>query len=156
MNESWHALLIEICANIEDLLLSLLQHMQHTASLGSHPLFGLHKHLASISGFQCVPFFPHGEIQWHTFVSYALTCQKSFDQIAFVLLFLTWQQNVTEYWWEDSTSTAIAPTSTSGLVGQHNKIGSITLGGAFLFSFSEINYFGSLYHPCWRIFSTFI
>ena len=27
------------------------------------------------------------------------------------------------YWWEGSTSTAIPPTFTSDVVGQHNKIG---------------------------------
>jgi len=34
------------------------------------------------------------------------------------------QQNVTEYWQESSTSTAISPKSASD-VGQHNKIGGI-------------------------------
>jgi len=33
-----------------------------------------------------------------------------------------------EYWREDSTSTAISPTSASDIVGQHNKIGGINFG----------------------------
>lgn len=45
-------------------------------------------------------------------------------------------KNVTGYWQEGSTSTAILPTSTSGfyyvgsVVSQHNKIGSATFGAA--------------------------
>lgn len=31
------------------------------------------------------------------------------------------QQNVTEYWWEGSASTAILLTSSSDIVGQHNR-----------------------------------
>ena len=38
---------------------------------------------------------------------------------------VAWQQNVVEFWWESSTSTAIPPTSTSAIMGQHNKIGGI-------------------------------
>jgi len=46
-----------------------------------------------------------------------------------------------EYWWEGSTSTAISPTSASGIVGQHNKIGGITFGAAIVFrSHSAANY----------------
>jgi len=38
-----------------------------------------------------------------------------------------------EYWWEGSTSTAISPTSTSYVVGQHNKIGGITFEAVLIF-----------------------
>jgi len=31
------------------------------------------------------------------------------------------QQNITEYWWEGSLSTAIPPPSASDVVGQQNK-----------------------------------
>ena len=40
------------------------------------------------------------------------------------------QQNEAEYCWEGSTPTAIPPTSTSDVVGQHHEIGGVTFGGA--------------------------
>ena len=40
----------------------------------------------------------------------------------------------TEYWWKGTTSTAISPTSASDIMGQHNKIGGITFGAAFMLS----------------------
>ena len=39
---------------------------------------------------------------------------------------VTQQRNVTEYCQEGSASTAIPPTLTSDVMGQHNKIGGIT------------------------------
>ena len=45
-----------------------------------------------------------------------------------LLLSVTWQQNVMGCWWEGLTSTTILPTSTSDVVGQHNKIGGIIYG----------------------------
>ena len=42
------------------------------------------------------------------------------------------QQNVIEYWWESTASTAISPTSASEFVGQHNKIGGITFRAAIV------------------------
>ena len=42
-----------------------------------------------------------------------------------VLPSVTWQQNVKEYCWEGSTSTAMPPTSTSDIVGQYYVIGNI-------------------------------
>ena len=68
--------------------------------------------------------------EWHTFTSHALPCQMPFGQTAPLLPSVTQQQNITEYWWEGSASTAIPPTS----VGQHNKIWSITFRVALLFS----------------------
>ena len=35
------------------------------------------------------------------------------------------QESIMEYWLESSTSPAIPPTSASGIMGQHNKIGGI-------------------------------
>ena len=61
-------------------------------------------------------FPPQKGIKWHTFVSAALACQP-----ASLLPPATWQQNITGYWWEGSTSSAIPPTSTSDIVGQNNK-----------------------------------
>ena len=37
-----------------------------------------------------------------------------------------------EYWWEGSTLTAISPTPTSDVVGQHNKIGGITFRATYV------------------------
>jgi len=55
----------------------------------------------------------------------------TFCQAAPLLLFVTWQQNVTENWCEGSTSTAI-PTATSDIMGERNKIGGITFGAALI------------------------
>ena len=71
-------------------------------------------------------FFSHGGIQFHTCVSYALPCQMTICQTAPLLPSVTQQQNVMEYCQERSVSTAIPPTSTFDLVGQHNKAGGIT------------------------------
>jgi len=47
---------------------------------------------------------------------------------AILLPSVTQQQDLMGYWWEDSPSTAIPPTSASDLVGQYIKIGGITFG----------------------------
>ena len=71
----------------------------------------------------------HGGIQFHSFASDALLCQTPFCQTAPLLPSVTQQQNVMEYW-EGSASTAIPPTPTSDIMGQHNKIGGTTFGAA--------------------------
>ena len=76
---------------------------------------------ASVDECQWVPFFLHGGIQFHIFASCALPCQTPFCQTVPLLPSVTQQQNVTEYWWEDSTSTAIPPTSNSDIIGQNKK-----------------------------------
>jgi len=70
--------------------------------------------------------FSTWRIQWHTFALYALPCLTLFCQTAPLLPSVTQQQNVVEYWWEGSTSTAITPASASDIVGRHNKIGGLT------------------------------
>ena len=40
-----------------------------------HPLFGLQKHSAKVNNCQCMQFFLHGGIQFHTFTSHTLPCQ---------------------------------------------------------------------------------
>ena len=77
--------------------------------------------------------FLHEGIQWHNFASCTLPCQMSFYQRAPLLPSVTWQQNVTEYWWEPSTSPTIPPTSNSDIVAQHNKVGGITFRANLLF-----------------------
>ena len=78
-------------------------------------------------------FPPYGGIQLHTFASSALPCQTPFCQTAPVLPSLTRQHHVMECWWEGLPSTAIQPTSTSDIVGQHNKIGGVTSGATLVF-----------------------
>ena len=51
---------------------------------------------------------------------------------------VTQQQNVTAYWWETSTSTAISPTSTSDVTGQHNKIGDIAFRAALVYDYDLV------------------
>ena len=62
----------------------------------------------------------------------SLPCQTPLCQAAPLLPSITEQQNVMEYWWEGSTSTAILPPPTSDFVGQHNNIGGITFRVALL------------------------
>ena len=89
-----------------------------TTSLCSHPLFGIHKCSASISECEWMPFF--WGIQFYSSALYALPCWTSFYQTAPLLPLVTQQQNVKEYWWEDSISSDLPPTSPDA-VGQHNK-----------------------------------
>jgi len=90
--------------------------LKPTSSLCLCPLFGLHK-----CKYQWVPLLPHGGTQSHTFASCTFPSQMPFCQTAPLLLSVTWQQHVTEYWWKGSTCTAIPPASASVVMGQHNK-----------------------------------
>jgi len=74
----------------------------------------------------------HGEIQWHTFASYALPCQTLLCWTVPPLLSITRQHNATGYWWEGLTSAAVPPTSTSDVVGQHNQVGCVTFRAAII------------------------
>ena len=95
-------------------------------SLCSNPLFGLRKCSVSVNEYQWAPFFPYGGVQTQTFATYVFSCQTSLCQTAPLLPSVTQQQNVMGYWQEGSTFTAIPPTSTSDVMGQHHKIGGIT------------------------------
>ena len=64
----------------------------------------------------------HGGLQLLTFASYSLPHQMSVCQTAPLLPSVIWQQHVTEYWHECSSSTVIPPPSTSDIVSQHNKM----------------------------------
>ena len=68
-----------------------------------------------------------------TFASSALPCQTPFHQTALLMPPVAQQQHVMEYWWEGLTSTAIPPTRTSDIAGQHNKIVGITFRAAIVF-----------------------
>ena len=91
-----------------------------TGSLCSNSLFSVQKCSFSASECQWIQFFLHSGILFHTFDSYTILCQSPFCQIAPLLPFAPWQQNVTEYWQEGSASTSIPP-SASDFVGQNNK-----------------------------------
>ena len=85
-------------------------------------------------------FFAHGGIQLHTFASYAFPCQTSFCQTAPLLSSVARQQNLTEYWQEGSTSTAISPTSAADIVDQHNKIGVINFRATLVRSVNSVQF----------------
>jgi len=55
-----------------------------------------------------------------------------FGQAALLLPSVTWQQNVMECRWEGSASTAILPTATCDVRGQHHKLGGITFGATVI------------------------
>ena len=78
-------------------------------------------------------FFPHGRVHFHLFASYALPRQTLLFHTAPLLLSVTWQQNVMEYWWEDSACTVMPPTGASDIVGQRNKIAGITFKVAHVY-----------------------
>jgi len=84
--------------------------LPHGANI--HCLVSINVHQASMNVIGC-NFFRHGGIQLHTFASYALPCQTPFCQNAPQLSSVARQQDLTEYWRECSTSTAISPNLTS-------------------------------------------
>jgi len=59
-------------------------------------------------------------------VCFTRTSMSDVGQTAPLLLSVTQQKHVMEYWWEDSISSAISPTFVSDVVGQQNKVGGIT------------------------------
>ena len=61
-----------------------------------------------------------------------------FCQTAPMLPTVTLQQHIMEHWWEGSTSTAIPPTPTSDIMGEHNKIGVITFGAVLMYLLEPI------------------
>jgi hypothetical protein len=88
-----------------------------------HCLVSVNVQQASMNVKGC-SFFLHREIQWHlcfvhTFMSHAnlLDCYSAVCSTA---------TELTNYWREDSASTAISPAFPSNIVCQHNKIGDIT------------------------------
>jgi len=131
MKKSLHVKLVKICMVVQNMACSSHCYFHcrstlPTASLCSHPLFGLYRHSVSINECQGVPFFPHGRIQLHIFSSYALPYQTPFCQTALLFPSVAQQQNVTKYCWEGSASTDIPPTSTSDSFDQCNKSGDTT------------------------------
>ena len=125
--------LVKTCTSGGDLLLPLLKSAtqnSHPLCLCSHPLFGLHKYSASMDKVQWLQFFSAWNSIPH-FVSYTLACHLPFCQTAPLLPSVTRLQSVM-YWWEVSASTAILPTFTSGIIGQHHKTGVITFRASLI------------------------
>jgi len=119
----------------DPLLQSPLQQKHHSPPHCAHIhcLVSMNIQKASAKIKRC-HFFPPGGLQQHTFASYTLPCQILFCQTAPLRpSVVTLHQNVTEYHWGGSNSTAIPPTSTSDIVSQHNKIGSITFRAALAY-----------------------
>ena len=134
MNKSLHAALVKSSLAIQNMAgpsccCCHCWNAPPTISLCLHPLFGLHKYSVTVNECQ---FFSHGVIKWHIFASYTLPCQTPLCQSAFLLPSVARQQDVMEYWWEGSISTARPLTSTSDTVGQYNKIRGITFGAVLL------------------------
>lgn len=113
------------------LLSPLLKHTtHHFAVLTSTVSFP--QHSASINESQLVSFFPHEEIQLHTFASYSRPCQTKCCQTAPLLSSVTQQKTMMEYCQKRSTSTAVPPVSSSDVVDQNNKIGNIAFRAALI------------------------
>ena len=81
-------------------------------------------------------FLP-GRIQFYTSALYALPCRTPFCQTAPLLLSITQQQHLMEYWWEGSASTAVPPPSASDIVNQYNKIGGTAFGAVLIVSLTN-------------------
>jgi len=65
---------------------------------------------------------------------------------------VTLQQNITGYWWKDSTSSAIPPIYTSDAVEQHNKTGGITFVAALLKTHTARIYIINVKYSFWQAF----
>ena len=124
MNKSLRAVLVRICTSggnpvsLSPLLKRTIHRLAVLISTGWSP-----QTLQALMNVNGCHFFSHGWIQWHTFASYTLPYQTPFCQTAPLLPSVTLQLNVTEYWWEGSTSPAIPPPSASDIMGQHHKTG---------------------------------
>jgi len=122
MNKNLHAALVKVCTVS---WMWLVFHVVATTAETHHPP----PHCAPLSPqmfskHQCMSvgaIFLHEGIQWHTIFSNALPCHTPLYQTTSLLPSVTWQQNVTGYWREGSSSTFIPLTSASDAVRQHNK-----------------------------------
>jgi len=117
---------LKICTSRCDPLSPLLKHTTRclpvlTSTVWSPQAFSEHRRIVS----RC--HFVHTEE-----FSPTPLLQTVFCHTAPLLLSIKQQQNVTEYWWEDSTSTAIPPISSFDIVGQLNKIGGTTFRAALV------------------------
>ena len=113
MNKRLHANLVKICMDVWN--------APPTTSLCSHPLFGLHKHSASINKCQRVPFFSSwkNSVTHLCFLGTSMSNAILSDCPCAAICCMATKCNGT------SVSTAIPPAYISDIKGWHNKIGSI-------------------------------
>lgn len=105
------------------------------ASQCSHPLFPEAFHKRRWMSMGAILFFHREWKRWHTFASCALSRQIPFCQTAPLLPPVPWHKHVMKYWWETSTSTAIALTSASDTVGKRNKTAGTAVRAALIQTF---------------------
>lgn len=130
MEKRLHATLIKVYTSGDDPLSPLLKHTTRCLTVLTSTVWS--PEMFSASEYQQAQLFPRRGIQWHAFTSWALPCQTPFCQTTPLLLSLKQQQNAMEYWQEHSASIALPPPSASDVLGQHNKIKSITFGAALV------------------------
>jgi len=99
-----------------------------TASLCSYPLFGLHQRSANVD--ECL--FLHMEEFSDTPLLHMCLCVRCHSVRLPLCYHLSHSNKLMKYWWEDSTSTAVPPTSASDIMSQSNNMGGITFGAALI------------------------
>ena len=135
MNKSLHAVLIKICASGDDppSLSPLQKHTTYHLTVLTSTVWSpqmLSKHWMMSVGtivsswrnsvaYLCFTYTPMSDAILSDFPS-AASCHMATN---------------TEYWREGSTSIVTPPTSTSDVMGQHNKLGGITFRATFVFLF---------------------
>ena len=77
MNKSLHAMLVKMCTSRGDPLFHCWNYHSQSHCAHSHYLFSKHWWMS-----RGAIFFPHGEIQLHTFASFWIPCQITFGQTA--------------------------------------------------------------------------
>lgn len=134
--DTLHLVVCQLCRACLSCHSHFCQNAPPIASLGSHPLTGLHQ-CKKKSADEC-QWGPHGgtdttllhlrfHVRWH---SISVPLQPS----------VTGQQSLMGYWWEGSTSTAVPPTSVCDSMGQHYKRRDITFEAALVyFVYAERN-----------------
>jgi len=127
MNKSLHAMLIKICTSRGEPVAVSTAEMPHPLPPCAH------SHCLDTINIQ-QEWMPMGAIFsiWWNSVTHLCFIHTSMSETASLLPSVTQQQHVMEYWWEGAASTAIPPTSASDVIGQHHKIGGITLRAALV------------------------
>jgi len=132
-NKNLHGMLIKICTRGGDPLSPLLKCTTHQR--------WIHQRSASTDGCQCVPFFSHRWIQWHTFASYTLLHQILCLTAAICCTATNFNgilEGTLNFY------TAIPPPCTYDMVGQHNKIRGVTCRASFINSYIYPRYLSTV------------
>lgn len=124
MNKNLCAMLLTICMTVRNVacLSCCYRHCCNapfSASVCSHPPFGVHKCSANVCEWQfffsCMEEFPCAPLP------HRHLCVRHLCHTAPLLPSVAGQQCVVRYWREGSTPTAVPPTSSSDIVGQQIK-----------------------------------